>query len=164
MSKRLEIVNPLELPNWDELLLQSGNQSFFHTSGWVRVLHHTYGYRPACFISSMGEHLDFLMPIMGVISPLTGRRGIFLPYTDHCPPHVAAGISLNDAIDQAIEYGLKVGWGSIEWRDGRYFDDENVPSEVYYAHDLEDPNRRFSLISKSRTGETPERPSGRVIT
>jgi len=33
----LQIVNPLEIDNWDDLVLATGKASFFHSSGWAIV-------------------------------------------------------------------------------------------------------------------------------
>ena len=47
----ITIVNPLEYPNWDELLLTNDQSTFFHTSAWARVLHASYKYKPLYFTS-----------------------------------------------------------------------------------------------------------------
>lgn len=118
------------------MLLRSGDPSFFHSSMWAGVLAATYGYKPIYLTSFDGDRFAFLMPLMEVRSPLTGRRGISLPFTDRCVPFTTEAGLLRSGIDWAIDHGRRSGWRYVEWRDGAYFD-ENVPeSESFYTHDL----------------------------
>jgi hypothetical protein len=47
----MEIIDPTNFPNWDELLLSTPGYSFFHSSAWARVLKDSYGYTPWYFAS-----------------------------------------------------------------------------------------------------------------
>src|SRR3989304_3383926 len=42
---QLKVINPLDYPEWDKLVLSTRDYSFFHSSAWVRVLYDSYGYR-----------------------------------------------------------------------------------------------------------------------
>ena len=53
----LEIVDPLEIPDWDALVLATGKASFFHSSAWARILYESYGYKPLYFASFKGGNL-----------------------------------------------------------------------------------------------------------
>jgi hypothetical protein len=61
----LQILNPLEIADWDFLVLDTGKASFFHSSSWARVLHDSYGYKPLYFttfengnlVSALYRHL-----------------------------------------------------------------------------------------------------------
>jgi len=77
--------DPLDVPDWDRLVTSAQNYSFFHSSEWARVLQETYGFRCGYLTMRSGSRLSGLLPIMEVDSWLTGRRGISLPFTDHCP-------------------------------------------------------------------------------
>ncbi len=65
----LQILNPIEYPNWDELLLTNENYSFFHTSGWAKVISESYNYKPLYFTEIENDKLTALIPIMAVNSP-----------------------------------------------------------------------------------------------
>jgi len=80
------VVNPLEHPKWDALLIGHSGKSFFHSSSWARVLNETYGHKPAYICRFEDGQLKQLLAIMEVSSPLTGRRGVSLPFSDFCPP------------------------------------------------------------------------------
>jgi hypothetical protein len=82
----LQRINPLDYPDWDDLLLKSGDPSFFHTSTWARVIVESYGYQPVYFVRWENTRLSSVMPFMDISSRLTGRRGVSLPFTDYCNP------------------------------------------------------------------------------
>ena len=78
----IQIINPLNIPNWDDLISCHPSATPFHSSGWARVLRDTYAFTPyyACVFN--GETLSTCLPLMEVNSFLTGRRGVSLPFTD----------------------------------------------------------------------------------
>jgi hypothetical protein len=150
----LEILDPIEYPDWDALLLRNGDYSFFHSSAWAKALKESYGYDPVYFASIEAGRLSLLMPFMNVVSPLTGQRGVSLPFTDGCAPFFLIKEALWAAVKRAIDFGKEAGWKYIEWRDSGYFSKEPPPSEVYYTHDLNllrtEPELFSSLKSSNR--------------
>jgi len=132
----LEILNPIEYTDWDTLLLRNGDSSFFHSSAWAKALKESYGCDPVYFASIEAGQISLLMPFMNVVSPLTGRRGVSLPFTDQCAPFYLRKEFLRAAVERAIDFGKEAGWKYIEWRDAGYFTKEPPPWEVYYTHDL----------------------------
>ena len=75
-------VSPLEKPGWDKMVMTHRDASFFHSKSWAGVLHDTYGHTPHYFCTGNDEQLSAVLPVMEVNSPLTGRRGVSLPFTD----------------------------------------------------------------------------------
>ncbi len=132
----LEIIDPIEYPDWDALLLRNEDYSFFHSSAWAKTLKESYGCDPVYFASIEAGRLSLLMPFMNVVSPLTGRRGVSLPFTDRCAPFFLTKELLWAAVERAIDFGKETRWKYIEWRDAAYFSEEPSPWEVYYTHDL----------------------------
>jgi hypothetical protein len=130
-----DIVNPLEIPEWDDLVLATGKASIFHSSAWARVLYESYGYRPVYFAAIEGGSLSFLMPFMEVNSRLTGKRGVSLPFTDFCDPISANGKIFGTARNAVTEYGKDRGWKTAEWRGGAF--GEASPCASYLSHVLE---------------------------
>ena len=82
----VEIVNPIDHPNWDALVLAHPNCSFFHSSAWARVLQEAYGYKPLYFTVFDGDAISACLPVMEVSSFITGKRGVSLPFSDLCEP------------------------------------------------------------------------------
>ena len=62
----LEIINPIDYPNWDELLLTNDQTTFFHTSDWAKVLCESYRYKPLYFTVIEDGKLSALIPIMEI--------------------------------------------------------------------------------------------------
>src|SRR3989304_5876328 len=73
---QLKIINPLDYPEWDKLVLSTRDYSFFHSSAWARVLHESYGYKPLYFTLIDDGRLLSLMACMEIKSVLTGKRGV----------------------------------------------------------------------------------------
>ena len=146
----LKILNPLEYPGWDELLLTNENYSFFHSSAWARVLHESYNYKPLYFTAIENGSLSALIPVMEVRSLLTGRRGVSLPFSDYCEPIAPDKSHFLELIDDVIKYGKNAGWKSIEWRGGQEFFDDVTPSSYYYTHTLDLLENEEQILSHFR--------------
>ena len=71
----LQLIDPLEHPEWDDLLSASGDPSFFHTSAWARVLVESYEYKPVYFVGLDGHRLSFVMPFMEIKKLLDRSAG-----------------------------------------------------------------------------------------
>ena len=83
--KTVFIVDPLSDPRWDKLVASHQRASLFHSSGWLRSLALTYGYRPVAYTTSEpGRPLRNAAVFCEVDSWLTGRRLVSLPFSDHC--------------------------------------------------------------------------------
>jgi hypothetical protein len=146
----VDIVNPLEIENWDDLVLARGKASFFHSAAWARVLHESYGYKPLYFASFENGKLTSLMPFMEVNSWLTGKRGVSLPFTDQVPVIAPDRIVFERIVKNITEYGEKAGWKYIEWRDGSLFPQEANASESHYTHELNLSKTEKELFSGLR--------------
>jgi hypothetical protein len=136
MSK-LKSMNPLSQPSWDDMLLSSDNSSFFCTSHWARVLSESYGYRPIYFAELGGDGFKTLIPMMEVNSIITGKRGISLPFTDHCALILNNSGTFHEIMDQLIKYGRRSGWKYVELRPGGPLPDEFQPSSFCFGHVLD---------------------------
>ncbi|HDL53306.1 MAG TPA: GNAT family N-acetyltransferase [Proteobacteria bacterium] len=132
----LQIINPLEIPEWDDMIAQHPDATIFHTSSWARVLSESYGYRPLYFTKIESGELKALVPMMEVKSFITGKRGVSLPFTDYCPPLLTEGYDLEAIFPQLVRFGEKSGWKYVELR-GTHGDILNaVPSTTYLTHTL----------------------------
>ena len=145
--------NPINLESWDDLLLTHPDACFFHTSAWVRVLHDSYGYTPLYLASIENNRFEILIPLMGVNSPLTGKRGISLPFTDFCPVLCPDESSFDHALQKIISYGKNAGWKYIEFRSGENFSQHGPAYTSFYAHQL-DLCRDHEEIFRSFKGNT----------
>jgi hypothetical protein len=133
----VEIVNPITHPSWDQLILAHPDHSFFHSSGWARVLAEAYGYGPLYFTIFDGDVISACLPFMEVNSFITGKRGVSLPFADRCEPLVSDPVQFDILLAYAKEYGKKAGWKYIELRGGTTFLAGVGPSVSYLGHTLD---------------------------
>ena len=82
-------LDPLWDPRWQALVDRHPHASVFHTTGWLKALHRTYGYQPVVYTTSspMGELKNGLV-FCRIRSWVTGSRMVSLPFSDHCEPLV----------------------------------------------------------------------------
>jgi Acetyltransferase (GNAT) domain len=130
-------VNPLDLPEWDKWLASSPSASFFHGSAWARVLHDTYGFNPLYFTNGESGISRMLLPLMEVDSPLTGKRGISLPFTDECSPICGDSASFQSLFDAANIFGKSRGWSYLECRGAKQLLGDAHPSTSFFGHQLD---------------------------
>jgi hypothetical protein len=145
----LKILNPLDLPNWDELILSLPGYSFFHSSAWARVLSEAYGYTPYYFTAWEGEALKAVIPIMEVRSILTGRRGVSLPFTDFCEPLLGEDQDFAEMFEAIKALGQQKGWKTIGLRGGKDSFQYEPSAASYYLHALvlnNDSEKVFSRL------------------
>ncbi len=132
----ISIVNPLDIPHWDEKILRFPDCAFFHSSAWARVLSESYGYKPLYFTILDGQEISACLAIVEVSSLLTGKRGVSLPFTDYCEPLAGSAEQYQELFKEAVEFGKEHGWKSLELRGGSKFLDDAKPSSTYLAHTL----------------------------
>jgi lipid II:glycine glycyltransferase (peptidoglycan interpeptide bridge formation enzyme) len=78
-------INPLSDHRWNDFIHQHPSASVFHSSEWLKALHHTYHYEPVALTTSRpGNILENGLAFCRVSSWLTGRRSVSLPFSDHC--------------------------------------------------------------------------------
>jgi len=78
-------IRPLSDVRWNEFLTRHPRASVFHSAHWLSALQKTYGFEPFALTTSRpGESLDNALVFCCVNSPLTGRRLVSLPFSDHC--------------------------------------------------------------------------------
>ncbi|HEY9171550.1 MAG TPA: GNAT family N-acetyltransferase [Verrucomicrobiae bacterium] len=130
-------VNPLQVAGWDDLVSDFASATPFHTTGWLKVLRSTYGHTPRYLCQFSGQRLQACLPVAEVHSPLTGRRGVSLPFTDDCPALMAgneAGPALWDAV---LRLGRARRWKYVECRSTSIAPSGTAPSLEFYRHILD---------------------------
>jgi lipid II:glycine glycyltransferase (peptidoglycan interpeptide bridge formation enzyme) len=90
------------------------------------------------------------MPFMEVNSWLTGKRGVCLPFTDHCTPIVTDNAGFQEMVQYVFAYGEKAHWRCVEFRDAQYFGGEADPAGIYFTHDLDLKKTETELFSNLR--------------
>ncbi len=146
----LQIINPLDFPGWDDLVLTADNYSFFHSSAWTRVLCESYGYSPSFFALPRNGKLSIVIPLLEVNSFFTGRRAVSLPFSDYCEPIVFDKSCLLGIPGGLIDAAKKAGWKYLDFRGHNIFPPEVPTWSRYVCHRLKLSNAK-DLLSKLHT-------------
>src|SRR5207248_4420934 len=87
----------------DARIAQEMKQTPYYTSAWLDLITEIYGYSPIPLTSTnaSGQVTGYL-PLCFLQSPVTGRRLVSLPFSDHCPLLATDEASANDLVDQAM--------------------------------------------------------------
>ena len=133
-----QILDPLDHPRWEELISAHPDASFFHGSAWARVLSRTYGHRPFYLHGHQNGKTAMLLPMMEVNSPLTGRRGVCLPFTDVCGPLVFdVDTAASTLVDKLHDLARERLWRHFELRGRGALPVDATPALMFYGHTLD---------------------------
>ena len=136
MTDNLKIINPLKENNWNHLVKNYSDCSFFHSSNWANVLRESYNYSPFYFVTYTPEgEVRSIIPFMEISSFLTGKRGVSLPFSDYCEP--LCSDNFNEVFQEIKNVANKKKWKSIEFRGGNQFFTGIEPSSFNYHHSLD---------------------------
>jgi hypothetical protein len=130
-------VNPFEQKNWQHLFSETPGYSFFHGADWADVLWQSYRYKPFYFTEKEDGRVKALLPVMEVSSPITGKRGVSLPFTDYCEPLASDEAGFQEMFAAATTLGRTRNWSYLEIRGGERFLSEKTFSESFYGHTLD---------------------------
>ena len=131
------IINPVHDPGWDLVIALHRDASCFHTSAWAKVLHHTYNHQPFYLQFSRGRRLAALIPLMEVRSPLTGRRGVCLPFSDVCEPLIFDPEAAHLVRDRVVRFAQERRWKHLEIRGKKSFQSASSSAAKFYGHTLD---------------------------
>jgi lipid II:glycine glycyltransferase (peptidoglycan interpeptide bridge formation enzyme) len=148
----IKSINPLCDPDWDQMVLSHADCSFFHSTAWAKVLCKTYGHEPVYLRFSERGELVALVPIVDVRSPLTGRRGVCLPFTDFCGPLMFGESGLLFVMAKLSELARERKWKYFEFRGGTTLTASARKAETFYGHTLDlrsDPRALFTRFKSS---------------
>lgn len=100
-------------------LAERAGGHFYADPAWFELITSLYGYTfvPLTTTTSAGRLSGFL-PLCYMSSPLTGRRLVSLPFSDHCPLLAEDEASANHLVDQAIELAKSKQARYLELRTG----------------------------------------------
>jgi len=88
---------------WVAFTASKPQAGIFHHAAWAKLLAECYGYHPfVVAVCDADGKICAGLPMMEVNSPLTGRRWVSLPFTDHCAPLYCDAESLSRLIDSLV--------------------------------------------------------------
>ncbi|MCB9058438.1 MAG: peptidoglycan bridge formation glycyltransferase FemA/FemB family protein [Calditrichae bacterium] len=110
------IINPIELDDWDAKVQNFKNFSIFHSSNWIKVLVKTYGFYPKSFVFEKNNVIKAIIPILEVNSIITGKRGVSLPFSDHCDILTNGDLQSDEIIEHVLLFAKMNKWDYVEFR------------------------------------------------
>ncbi|MES2467159.1 MAG: GNAT family N-acetyltransferase [Verrucomicrobiota bacterium] len=135
----MEILDPLASPDeWDRECRAHPGTTVFHTAAWARVLAATYGHQPLYLRFRQENGSAALVPLMEVKSPVTGRRGVSLPFSDCCAPLLPDGITLASLRAPLEALAREHRWKYLELRGGAFSSPPATPLPAsFHGHELD---------------------------
>jgi hypothetical protein len=113
-----KMVDPLQGGEWTSLLNEFPDHSVFHTAEWARTLSLTYNHKPFYLKFERNGRAVGLAPIMEVSSPITGRRGVCLPFSDYSEVLLSEPKDSESALKLIEEITTHRNWHHFECRGG----------------------------------------------
>jgi hypothetical protein len=145
---KVELIDPLNVPEWDREVLSHPEANIFHLSAWAKVLSASYGHKPLYLRFSREGRLAALLPIMEVKSFFTGVRGVSLPFSDFCSPLIFdQAIGIFPVLEEVIRLGVTRHWKYFETRSNALTADFSPAGERFYGHELDLTPGRSSLLA-----------------
>lgn len=138
---RISEIDPLHDPRWKAFLEIRKDASLFHRVEWLQALKSCYGYEPRVLsLTPEGEPLTNALLFCQVRSPLTGRRLVSVPFSDHCEPLVNGAEELRQLLEGLSERVDRGQWKYFEFRSIASVPDSTnafAISNEYYLHRLD---------------------------
>lgn len=104
---------------WSSFVEKQVMETFYYDHRWFELISKLYGYRIIPLTTANGEgQITGFLPLCSVSSPLTGRRLVSLPFSDHCPLFATDEASAHSLIDQAIQLARQQKVKYLELRAG----------------------------------------------
>jgi FemAB-related protein (PEP-CTERM system-associated) len=101
---------------WDSYVLAHPRATFFHQTGWKRVLEETFGYEPRYLLAEEDGRVRGVLPLF-LCRSLRGRMGLYsLPHTVYGGPVGADAAAEEALLAKAREIAADAGAATVEFR------------------------------------------------
>jgi CelD/BcsL family acetyltransferase involved in cellulose biosynthesis len=134
-------IDPLADSRWPEFLSAHPSASVFHTAGWLRALHRTYGHKLAALVAcGPGRELTAGLVFCRLRSAISGRRLISVPFSDHCELLTTDRMQAAELLSQFGETGRAEGCRYVQVRpasNSPFAGDAWNPSQTFFLHRLD---------------------------
>jgi Acetyltransferase (GNAT) domain len=134
---QIDVLDELGGSDWDRLVVSHPDYNFFHCAAWAQVICKTYGHTPI-YLHLAGTHgSGALVPVIEVLSPLTGRRAVCLPFSDACGPLVFGENGSNLVKEALSSLARQRDWNYFEIRGGKPLERSAQAATGFYGHRLD---------------------------
>lgn len=147
---------PGEDARWDAYVRRHENATFFHQSGWRRVVQEVFKHEPSYIVAQQGPDWVGVLPLFRVQSPFVGNSLISVPYGVYGGVLADSDAAIDALLHQARVSGEIEGVGYVELRQLQSLDRDLPTSDLYctYRRRLpEDPAAIMQQIPKRARAE-----------
>ncbi len=104
-------------PRWLDFIKSRPESHIFHHPNWIKNLMEVYGYA-GFFLALLDEQgrIRAGLPMMEVNSPLTGKRWVSVPFSDHCAPLYEDEAALEELTNNLLTLSTQKNIPRIELR------------------------------------------------
>jgi CelD/BcsL family acetyltransferase involved in cellulose biosynthesis len=129
-------IDPSADPRWTAFVEEHPRAMVFHHPAWMAALLDTYGYEQCSLLCTEGQEVLGIVPLLGIASRLTGRRGVCLPFSDYGYPLFRRASGLDALLDACLQLKERKRWAYVELR-GMTQHPAAKPSARYKVHRLD---------------------------
>jgi CelD/BcsL family acetyltransferase involved in cellulose biosynthesis len=151
----LNILDSVAASAWDDLVRSHPDATAFHQAAWGQVIHDTYGHKPLYLCFAAADAPVALVPLIEILSPITGRRAVCLPFSDACGPLLFRRGSRGVVRNQLATFARTRNWKYCEIRGGELMEDSVASEVTFYGHTLQllpDPDAVFAQFGNGTRG------------
>ncbi len=148
----IQSLQPDAAARWDRFVLGHPRATFFHLTGWMRVMEKTFGYQPYCFYAQRDGEITGVAPVFLVANWMVGRCLISTPlavYGGICAADDESGRLLLHHLKQlAVE--LKVDHFELRNREGGLLPEfhPNLRYTSFSSSLAKDPEEQWKALPK----------------
>ncbi len=129
-------IDPSRDPRWLAFVEDHPRAMIFHHPAWMAALQDTYGYEQCSLIVTEVDEVLGILPLLGIASRLTGRRGVCVPFSDYGYPLFRRASGLDALLAGCEELKARKQWKYVEIR-GLVQHPGAKPSATYKVHRLQ---------------------------
>lgn len=136
---RVRDLLPGEDAQWDAFVRSHPQGTFFHLSGWSRVVQEVFRHEPHQLVVERGRTWRGILPLAWVHSPFVGRNLVSVPYAVYGGVLAHEDAAQEQLLDRSAAIGRELGCGYVELRHLESRPGQRVESKLYvtFRKDLE---------------------------
>ena len=119
MSVAIRELDPPREPAWDRYVGEAADSTFFHLSGWRRVIEQAFRHRTHYLLAERDGSVTGILPLVHIRSRFFGDRLLSTPFCVYGGPIASDGASLQGLIDHSVDLMKRLDADLIEFRNRR---------------------------------------------
>lgn len=145
---RVRELLPGEDARWDAYVSRHPQGTFFHLSGWSRVVAETFHHTCHHLVVEQGRRWVGVVPLFLAKSPFLGRNLISTPYAVYGGMLFEGHAAQQALLERAAELGKELGVGYVELRHLEPRNSEGPRSELYCTFRCDLPKQQDLVMQR----------------